>query len=96
MSIEYIRFKIREEHQLNFVQAIREACKIMAAYPECLNYEVTQCEEDTTLFVWRIAWTSTDAHLNGFRKDKIFESFYQLMQPFISFIQEMNHYNKIV
>jgi len=96
VSIEYIRFKIDEELQIKFIHAVREACKIMAAYPDCMEYEVAQCEEDKTLFVWRIIWTSTDAHLNGFRKDKIFEPFYELMQPFVEFILEMNHYNKII
>jgi len=96
VSIEYIRFKIDEEIQISFISAIGKACKIIAAYSDCLNYEVTQCEEDITLFVWRITWTSTDAHLNGFRKDKIFEPFYGLMQPFVKYILEMNHYNKII
>lgn len=95
MNIEYIRFRIDKEHQSYFVHAIGEACNIMAASSVCLNYEVAQCEEDTTLFVWRIEWASTDAHVNGFRKEKIFVPFYQLMQPFLNSILEMNHYHRI-
>jgi len=96
MSIEYIRFKIGKEDCSNFITIIKQACKILSDYPDCLNYEVTRCEEDTLLFIWRIEWTSTDAHLNGFRKHKTFKLFYELMQPFINSILEMNHYKKVV
>jgi quinol monooxygenase YgiN len=96
MSIEYIRFKIEEENCKDFIKTIRQACEIIADYPDCLNYEVTRCEEDALLFIWRIEWTSTNAHINGFRKHKTFESFYKLMQPFINSISEMNHYKKII
>ena len=96
MSIEYIRFKIEKEDCSNFIKTITQACKIISDYPDCLNYEVPRCEEDTLLFIWRIEWTSTAAHLNGFRKHKAFEPFYKLMQPFITSISEMNHYKKII
>ncbi len=96
MSIEYIRFEIEEGNCNSFIKAIRNACEIINAYPACHNYEVTHCEENPSLFIWRIEWTSTEAHLNGFRKHKTFEPFYQLMQPFINSILEMNHYKKII
>lgn len=93
MCIEYIRFKIDETIQKTFIRVIGDACQIMAAYPDCLGYEVSQCEEDPLLFTWRIKWTSAEAHLEGFRKDKIFTPFYQVMEPYINSIQEMYHYN---
>ncbi|HHC78372.1 MAG TPA: antibiotic biosynthesis monooxygenase [Flavobacteriia bacterium] len=95
-SIEYIRFKIEEKNCNIFIQTINQACKIIADYPDCLNYEVARCEENTLLFIWRIEWTSTNAHLNGFRKHKTFKPFFKLMQPFLNSISEMNHYKKVV
>ncbi|SNC67490.1 Quinol monooxygenase YgiN [Hymenobacter gelipurpurascens] len=92
MTIEYIRYRIAEEQQPAFLEAIRSAHQLLAAPPDCLNYELTHCEEDPTLFIWRIEWTSVERHLNGFRKSPEFGAFFQLVKPFYTSIQEMNHY----
>lgn len=96
MIIEYIRYRIATDKQQQFIDAIESACKILADYPDCLNYELTHCEEDKENFIWRIEWTSVDKHLNGFRKSKEFEHFFQLVKSFFSDVQEMNHYKTII
>lgn len=96
MSIEYIRFSINRQDQINFIKSINQACIILDSYIDCISYEVSHCEEDDLLFIWRIVWTSTRSHVEGFRKDPIFDDFFKLMEPFLSKIEEMNHYNKIV
>jgi quinol monooxygenase YgiN len=96
MTVEYIRYKISEGQQQQFIQAIENACKILADYPDCLNYQLNHCEEDKANFIWRIEWTSVDRHLNGFRKSKEFAQFFQLVKPFFNDIQEMNHYEIII
>jgi heme-degrading monooxygenase HmoA len=95
MSIEYIRFSIAYSEQELFIPAIMRANVFLENYKDCLEFEVTQCEEDNQLFIWRIVWTSTQAHLEGFRNDKVFKSFKKIMEPYIPFILEMNHYKKI-
>lgn len=92
MIVEYIRYRIAEEQQPAFIEAIRSANQILAAAPDCLDYQLTHCEEDPTLFIWRIEWVSVGRHLNGFRKSPEFGAFFQLVKPFYSDIQEMNHY----
>jgi quinol monooxygenase YgiN len=96
MTIEYIRYKISEEQQERFILAIQESCAILAAYPDCLAYELSRCEEDKTLFTWRIEWTSIEKHLHGFRKSGQFAEFFKLVKPYVSNIQEMNHYIGII
>jgi quinol monooxygenase YgiN len=66
MTVEYIRYKITTDKQKQFIQAIENACEILAAHPDCLNYQLSHCEEDRTNFIWRIEWTSVDRHLNWF------------------------------
>lgn len=92
MTVEYIRYRIAAELQPAFVEAIRQANQLLAAAPDCLGYQLSHCEEDAELFVWRIEWTSVERHLNGFRKNAEFGAFFQLVKPFYTSIQEMNHY----
>ncbi|MCB2377609.1 antibiotic biosynthesis monooxygenase [Hymenobacter sp. BT635] len=92
MTVEYIRYRIAAEQQPVFVQAIGSANELLAQAPDCLNYQLSHCEEDPELFIWRIEWTSVERHLNGFRKSPAFGAFFQLVKPFYQSIQEMNHY----
>jgi quinol monooxygenase YgiN len=69
MVVEYIRYAVKDEaRRKELVAAYVEAAKSLDAAPECLAYEMTVCEEDATAAVLRIEWTSTEAHLEGFRK----------------------------
>lgn len=92
MTVEYIRYRIADEQQPAFMEAIRQANQLLATAPDCLRYELTHCEEDAELFTWRIEWTSVERHLQGFRKSPEFGAFFRLVKPFYQSIQEMNHY----
>ena len=92
MTIEYIRYRIAAEQQPAFGQALASANQLLAQAPDCLGYQLSHCEEDPELFIWRIEWLSVDRHLNGFRKSAQFGAFFQLVKPFYQSIQEMNHY----
>lgn len=92
MTVEYIRYRITAEQQPAFIEAIRQANQLLAAAPDCLRYELAHCEEDAELFIWRIEWISTERHLQGFRKSPEFGAFFQLVKPFYTSIQEMQHY----
>jgi heme-degrading monooxygenase HmoA len=54
MIVEYIRYRITAEQQSTFIEAIRSANQLLAAAPDCLSYELTHCEEDPELFIWRL------------------------------------------
>ncbi len=92
MTVEYIRYRLSAEQQPAFLDAIRAANIMLAASPDCLRYELTQCQEDATRFIWRIEWTSVERHLQGFRKSAEFGAFFQLVKPFYAGIEEMQHY----
>jgi quinol monooxygenase YgiN len=92
MTVEYIRYRIATEQQSAFIDAIRRANQLLTDAPDCLSYQLAHCEEDPTLFIWRIEWTSVERHLTGFRKSAEFGAFFQLVKPFYQSIQEMNHY----
>ncbi len=92
MIIEYIRYDIPKEKKQDFLAAYENASKQLDDSEFCMGYELTQCEEEPTNFILRIEWTSTEDHLNGFRKSPDFTIFLGHVRPFFNDIQEMNHY----
>jgi quinol monooxygenase YgiN len=92
MTIEYIRYKVSGEQREPFIQSYKNASEQLDASAFCNAYELTECEEEPGQFMLRIEWTSTDEHLNGFRKSKDFPAFFANVKSFYSNIQEMRHY----
>ena len=95
MTIEYIRYTIPEDRAEAFEAAYRVAQAHLKDAPECLGFELSRCEEAPTSYILRIRWTSTEAHLEGFRKGPHFRPFLGHIRPFIADIAEMRHYTPL-
>ncbi|MFJ8084252.1 group II truncated hemoglobin [Streptomyces sp. NPDC096205] len=91
-TVEYIRYRIPEERSAEFLAAYTRAATQLAAAPQCVDYELTRCEEDAEHHILRITWTSTADHLDGFRKSDLFPAFLAEIRPYIADIEEMRHY----
>ncbi|NJO03338.1 MAG: antibiotic biosynthesis monooxygenase [Bacteroidia bacterium] len=91
-SLEVIRYTIPESQHKNFENAYLEAGKYLKASPYCISYEIVKGEEEPDNYILFIKWTSTDEHINGFRKSPEFAPFLNLVRPFYNNIQEMKHY----
>ncbi|MFC5861024.1 putative quinol monooxygenase [Acidicapsa dinghuensis] len=93
MVVEYIRYTVTDAaRRQELVAAYKEARASLDAAPECLAYELTECEEDEISAVLRIEWISTEAHMQGFRKGPHFSSFFKAIGGFVKEITEMRHY----
>jgi hypothetical protein len=92
MTLEYIRYVLKDHGPESLVAAYVEAGKHLTAAPECLGYELTQCEEDPNSFVLRIHWESTEKHLQEFRHGPHFPAFLAAIRDFVPEIVEMRHY----
>ncbi len=93
MVVEYIRYIVADPARGEELQrAYANAAKQLAAAPECLAYELTQCQEDAKAWILRIEWRSTEAHLQGFRTGPHFPAFLEAIRGFMSEIAEMRHY----
>ena len=92
MTIEYIRYKVEPEQRNSFIEAYLKASAQLDNSEYCLAYELTECEEESGQFILRIEWTSTEAHMNGFRKSNLFPAFFSHVKLFFNNIQEMRHY----
>ncbi|MET9470058.1 antibiotic biosynthesis monooxygenase family protein [Streptomyces sp. NPDC006544] len=91
-TVEYIRYRIARDDQPAFEDAYARAAEALAASPDCIDYELARCEEEAERYVLRIRWTSIDAHLNGFRKGEHFPAFFGAIRPYVTAIEEMQHY----
>jgi len=92
MTIEYIRYELTKHSAQELIQAYQKAGDHLMAAPECLAFDLTQCEEAPASFILRIHWTSTGAHLQKFRKGPHFPPFLSAIRPFVGEIAEMRHY----
>src|SRR5687767_9512800 len=92
MIVEYIRYDLVAHEPEELANAYEVAADSLRAAPECLAFELSQCEEAPRSFILRIEWQSTAAHLQGFRKGPHFGPFLAAIKPFIGEIAEMRHY----
>ncbi|MFF2845202.1 group II truncated hemoglobin [Streptomyces sp. NPDC058001] len=91
-TVEYIRYRIPEARSAEFLDAYSRAAVQLATAPQCVDYELSRCEEDFAHYILRITWTSTEDHLDGFRKSDAFQDFLAAIGPYRADIQEMRHY----
>lgn len=92
MIVEYIRYELKTHQPGELVEAYRQATPHLVAAPQCLGYEMSHCVEEPSSLTLRILWTSTEDHLQGFRKSRHFPPFLAAIRPFIGEIAEMRHY----
>ncbi|GAA3792126.1 group II truncated hemoglobin [Streptomyces phyllanthi] len=91
-TVEYIRYRIPEAQSAQFLAAYTRAAAQLSAAPQCVDYELARCEEDFEHYVLRITWTSTEDHVEGFRKSELFTDFLAEIRPYAGSIEEMRHY----
>ncbi|MEU9291026.1 antibiotic biosynthesis monooxygenase [Streptomyces sp. NPDC048275] len=91
-TVEYIRYRIPEQHSAEFLAAFTRAARQLAAAPQCVDYELTRCEQDFEHFILRVTWTSTEDHVVGFRQSELFTDFHAEVRAYIPYIEEMRHY----
>ena len=92
MIVEYIRYRLGEGRAEELIAAYGRAARFLDASEYCLGYELARCKEERDVFILRIEWTSSEDHLQGFRKSAEFRSFLPEIRPFIDEIEEMRHY----
>jgi quinol monooxygenase YgiN len=99
MVVEYIRYRIKnhatdnyEASLADFEAAYAEAAKVLDASPHCLGYQLARCVEEPDRYTLRIEWDSIDGHLLGFRREAGWTRFFDAIKPYLSEIEEMQHY----
>lgn len=93
MIVEYIRYELSAHEPEALIAAYAKASEQLDAAPECIDYELAQCNENARSMILRIRWQSADAHMNGFRTGPNFPPFLANIRAFIGEIVEMRHYS---
>lgn len=96
MIVEYLRYSVDEAHQAAFLADYQAAMEPLMTSPFATAFELCQCVEDPSQFIIRIEWTSAEDHLQGFRPSDPFKAFFAHIQPYLSDIKEMRHYERRV
>ncbi|MFC3979761.1 putative quinol monooxygenase [Streptosporangium jomthongense] len=94
MVVEYIRYRVPDREE--FEAAYRRAVVPLGRAPQCLDYELSRCVEEPECYVLRVTWTSAHDHLQGFRGSEHFQEFFAEIKPYVSNIEEMRHYEKVI
>ncbi len=92
MIPEVIRYKIPLHQCDAFIDAYRAAGEVLKRSPHCHGFELLRSSKDAELFVLLIRWDSAEGHMQGFRGSAQFREFFALIKPYVSNIQEMEHY----
>ena len=92
MTVEYIRYRIPGDRTAEFEAAYARAAAALERAPQCVDYELSRCEEEPVCHTLRITWTSTRDHLEGFRTSEPFRAFFTEIRPYVEYIEEMRHY----
>jgi quinol monooxygenase YgiN len=96
MIVEYIRYKLAtdalDDVAAKLEDAYAKAASSLDASAHCLGYELCRCVEERERYILRIEWDSMDGHLQGFRRGPEFAPFLEAIRPYISQIEEMQHY----
>ena len=96
MIVEYLRYVVDAERAEGFIAAYDAAMAPLIASAYCGRFDLCRCVEEPTHFILRIEWTSAEDHLKGFRGSAEFRAFLQHVRPYISDIQEMRHYERLI
>jgi truncated hemoglobin YjbI/quinol monooxygenase YgiN len=94
MIVEYIRYHIPADTALQFEADYTRAAEQLAAAPECVDYELSRCDEEPESYILRITWNSKQEHLTAFRGGEHFPAFFAAIKPYVPNIAEMQHYTK--
>ena len=93
MTTEVIRYKIAPDQASTFEEAYHKAEPILQDSGHCLGYRLLKGVEEPENWILSLFWDSVEGHEQGFRREKGFRAFFDLVKPFLDQAQEMKHYN---
>jgi quinol monooxygenase YgiN len=89
---EIIRYNIPMSQCDAFIDAYAAAGEVLKRSPHCHGFELIRSAKDSQRFLLTIHWDSAEGHMQGFRRSAQFREFLALIKPYVSNIEEMEHY----
>ena len=93
MIIEHAILPVTPGLEAEFEDSMRRALPIIESAPDCFGAEVRRQEEDVTVYLLVVRWSSVDAHL-AFRQTELFERWRALTHPFYATPPIVTHFHE--
>jgi quinol monooxygenase YgiN len=93
MMLEHALLNVSAGQEDEFARAIAIALPIIESAPDCHGAEVRRQEENGSVYLLLVRWTSVAAHL-AFRETPLFEEWRQLTHHFYSEPPSVTHFNE--
>ena len=95
MTIEIVRWTIKEGQESAFESAFRKAESYLSKADGHLNHTLSRCLENNRKYMLRVEWTNLEAHTVGFRKSHLYEKYRSLIKPYYEEGAVLEHYENV-
>jgi quinol monooxygenase YgiN len=92
MMLEHALVRIKPNQEKAFEDSMARALPIIESAPDCHGAEVRRQEEDPSLYLLLVRWTSVQAHL-AFRETNLYEQWRQLTHHFYADLISVTHFH---
>jgi heme-degrading monooxygenase HmoA len=95
MILEHAVLQVRAGEEDDFEEAAREALPIIESAPGCHGAEFRRQEEDPSIYLLLVRWTSLEAHM-AFRETELYARWRDLTHPFYVGALHVTHFHEPV
>jgi heme-degrading monooxygenase HmoA len=92
MMLEHAILVVQPGREAEFESSVASALPIIESAPGCHGAEVRRQEEDASVFLLLVRWTSVEAHM-AFRASDLFPKWRELTHPFYVSTPVVTHFH---
>jgi heme-degrading monooxygenase HmoA len=91
MMLEHALLRILDGQEKEFERSMLEALAIIESAPDCHGAEVRRQDEDSSIYLLLVRWTSVEAHM-AFRETDLYERWRLLTHHFYADPISVTHF----
>ena len=96
MILEHAILPVVPGREAEFEAAVARARSLVAEQPGCRTVSLTRSLESPNLYLLLIEWDSVEAHTDGFRMSREYESWKVLLHHFYNPFPVVEHFTTVV
>ncbi|CDK00136.1 conserved hypothetical protein [Microbacterium sp. C448] len=96
MILEHAILPVRSGSEPDFEAAFAKARPLVADQPGCRSVSLSRSIESPNLYLLLIEWDSVEAHTDGFRMSREYESWKTLLHHFYNPFPVVEHFTSVV
>jgi heme-degrading monooxygenase HmoA len=93
MVLEHALLTVSAGRETEFERSMAQALPIIDSAPDCHGAEVRRQDENGSIYLLLVRWTSVEAHM-AFRHTPLFEQWRQLTHPFYATPPTVTHFHE--